>query len=333
MGYKENLTERMTGVKIDEKNSLIKKMMEIEDATKTDNIQFEKQLSEILIPLLKHEEYIANFTHGPGDMGIDILAERKLIDQDKTIKLGIECKNSHVSARDIYASFGMSMLNNFDKLLIVTNRKVNKKVQEIIQQTEPISIEILDLEGLKRWIGKIETESDINTLEIQEILKAISKKFASLVADDPMNLYKLEWRDIERMIAEIFDGMGFHVKLTPSSKDGGKDIILQCTINGEKNTYIVEIKHWRSGQKVGKQAVKDFLNVIVTEKRESGLYLSTFGYCDNAFQSLSEIERKKLRFGDKEKIVSLCQTYLKITSGMWSPAISLPEILCEKTLN
>lgn len=323
----------MSILKIDEKNFLVKKLMEIEGTKKTDNMQFEKKMSEILIPLLKHEGYTANFSHGIGDNGVDILAEKSLVDHDKTIKLGIECKNSNVSVRDIYTSLGMSMLDNFDRLMIVTSKKVSKETQAIIQRVEPIAIEVLDLELLKRWIGKIETESDINSLEIQEILKVISKKFASLVADDPMNLYKLEWRDVERMMAEIFEGIGFSVQLTPSSKDGGKDVILECTLNKEKCTYIVEIKHWRSGQRVGQQAVKDFLNVIVSEKRESGLYLSTFGYSDNAFQSLSEIERKKIRFGDKEKIVSLCQTYLKITSGIWSPAISLPEILSEKTIN
>lgn len=306
--------------------------MEIEASKGAKSWEFEKKISEILIPLLEYEDYRADFIHGPNDRGTDIIALKELKEQNSTLKLGVVCKTTFVSVKDIHATYGMSMLNNFDRFMIITNNKISKDAQATIQQIKP-SIEIMDLERLKEWIGKIETESDINKLEIQDILKAVSKRFAAMVAEDPTNLYKLEWRDLERMIAEIFDGIGFKVQLTPSSKDGGKDIILECIVDGKEFSYIIEIKHWRSGQKVGKDAIKDFLNIIVTEKRKSGLYLSTFGYCNNAFQSLSEIERKKIKFGDQEKIVSLCQTYLKITSGIWSPPIALPEIINERTIN
>jgi hypothetical protein len=36
----------------------------------------------------------------------------------------------------------------------------------------------------------------------------------------------LEWRDLERMMARVMEGLGFKVTLTPPSKDGGKDLIL-----------------------------------------------------------------------------------------------------------
>jgi sulfur transfer protein SufE len=39
-------------------------------------------------------------------------------------------------------------------------------------------------------------------------------------------LEELEWHDLERTVADIFDGLGFLVTLTPPRKDGGKDIIL-----------------------------------------------------------------------------------------------------------
>jgi hypothetical protein len=49
----------------------------------------------------------------------------------------------------------------------------------------------MDMVALKSWVSRIEVESDINKLEIGQILKVVSERFAKLVAQDPSNLYKL----------------------------------------------------------------------------------------------------------------------------------------------
>jgi hypothetical protein len=74
------------------------------------------------------------------------------------------------------------------------------------------------------------------------------------------------------------------------------------------------------------------LTIIEEEGRDGGLYLSTYGYSANAFQMLTEVERQMLRFGAKEKIVSLCRSYMKTNTAIWLPDGNLPEILFEATL-
>lgn len=59
--------------------------------------------------------------------------------------------------------------------------------------------------------------------------------------------------------------------------------------------------------------------------------MSTSGYCDNAFEMLTEIEREKLKFGSEEKVVNLCKTYVKADSGIWSPPELLTEVLFDGT--
>ena len=167
--------------------------------------------------------------------------------------------------------------------------------------------------------------------EVKAILRAVSHKLALLIAKNPRALDELEWRDIERTIAEVFDGLGFLTTLTPPSKDGGKDVVLECTVKGQRAEYLVEIKHWRAGNRVGGGALRSFLNVIAKELRQGGLFLSTYGYCDNAFEQLSTIDREKLRFGTEEKVVALCRTYEKALSGLWSPPKNLAEVLYEGT--
>jgi restriction system protein len=159
----------------------------------------------------------------------------------------------------------------------------------------------------------------------------MSHELAALIATNPKALDHVEWRDLERVMARIMEGLGFSVKLTPPSKDGGKDLILSCTAFRGYVSFIVELKHWRSGKRVGKSAVVSFLRVIIKEKRAGGVFISTSGYSPGAFEGLTEIERHTLRFGDGLKVGILARHYVRAASGLWIPPKNLPEVLFEAT--
>ena len=168
--------------------------------------------------------------------------------------------------------------------------------------------------------------------EVITAIKDFSKKLAQSIAKNPNCLNELEWFYLERMLAEVLEVLGFSVELTPPSKDGGKDIILECIISGSKHTYIIEIKHWRAGGRVGYGKIKEFLDIVVREKRQGGLFLSTSGYCNNVYQILSEIEREQLKLGDNKTVIYWCKTYVKAQLGIWSPPELLTQVLFEKTI-
>jgi restriction system protein len=118
------------------------------------------------------------------------------------------------------------------------------------------------------------------------------------------------------------------VTLTPGSKDGGKDVILECEVAAKQATSYVEIKNWRSSIRVGADAVEKLLKVIDREKEAGGLFFSTYRFTENAFEQLTTIDRQKLRFGDQDRIVTLCRTYVKAKAGIWShPPRNLTEVI------
>lgn len=207
--------------------------------------------------------------------------------------------------------------------------KLKQKIITSIHQIYPK----LAYPGLADWIDKdlIEKEEkpDDICLKIVDAITSFSQKIARYVAKDPKSLYALEWRDVERMMAAIFDELGFHVTLTPSSKDGGKDLILECIVEGKEQSYVVEVKHWRSGKNVGKRYVSDFVKVIAKENRDGGLFLSTFGYSEKAYEVLTEVERQYLKLGEQPKVISLCRTFVKAESGLWKPPAVLSDLLFE----
>lgn len=159
----------------------------------------------------------------------------------------------------------------------------------------------------------------------------VSDKLVKIILGNPEELEKIEWRQMERLIADILDEIGYKVELTSGSNDGGKDIIFRCKNTHNNKSYIIEIKHWASRQKVGYSYIRKFLNVIINEEREKGLFLSTYGFCDNAFETFTEFEMEKLEYAEKEKIIKLCGMYRKKRYGIWIPSKVDIDLLFDNT--
>ena len=175
-------------------------------------------------------------------------------------------------------------------------------------------------------------DPSLDRSEVKLAIQTCSRTLARLIAEDPESLNEIEWRELEKLLAEAFAGIGYSVTLTHPSKDGGKDIILECHPPSGRRTYFVEVKHWRSEQKVGGKTIRDFHRVVVREKVCGGLFLSTYGVTGNALEQLTEVERRKIRIGTETKVVALCRSYVSSTYGVLLPSTELPEYLFTETL-
>jgi hypothetical protein len=217
--------------------------------------------------------------------------------------------------------------------LFITNRRFTPgllaRVLEI-NRNFPTEIELLDLSSLKTWAARLGRKLRRTYSGILAAVVDVSKQFARLVANDPTGLDDLEWRDMERMLAAVFERLGFKVILTPGSKDRGKDLVLLCSVQGMHQSYAVEVKHWRSRKHVGKGYVSDFVKVVAKEQHDGGLFLATGGFTDDAIEALTEVQRETIKLGVDRKVIALCQTFVKAESGIWSPPSYLPELLFDE---
>ncbi|MDH5573562.1 MAG: restriction endonuclease [Gammaproteobacteria bacterium] len=318
------------------KNKIISILDELEQPKSPFNgFQAEQKYMEVLTPLLSEDGYHLTHTGGQYDEGVDAIGVLPQTENTQKHSIGIQFKyyksGRPTSISTVREVIGAAILKNFNRMLLVTNTKFTRNAREQVAHDLPLDIELIDIDSLRAWVARLEISQDAIGLEVRIFLKNVSRQLAEMIAKNPEALKEIEWRDLERIIAEVFTGLGFESTLTPGSKDGGKDIILECEISNQKRSYIVEIKHWRSGVRVGHGAVGDFLHVIAKEKRNGGLFLSTYGYCDNAFEHLTKIERRKLRFGAEEKVVGLCRSYVKAKAGIWSAPQIMEEVLFENT--
>lgn len=164
------------------------------------------------------------------------------------------------------------------------------------------------------------------------LVRQMSGELCRLVARTPTALAAIEWRDLERVLAAALESIGFSVRLTRSSKDGGKDVIATCVVEGISQVYYVEIKHWREGGRPGLGHVSSFVEVNAKDGTDGGLFLSSSGYTKAVYGRVAEISRQRVHLGGKRKIIQLCMAYERAEAGLWTPVEPLPKTLFDDTM-
>ena len=287
----------------------------------------EGMLHDILQPLLEAEEYHLQHTGGPEDGGLDFLATRE--DRFASSRLGIQHKHSRrpVAQATVHEVIGTAITNNLDRMMLVSTSGFAPAARSALNRDLPTVVELVDPEFLRAWATRPERRDDPDRSAALEAITQLSSQLARVVARDPRELDNIEWRDLERLVHAIFSGLGFTATLTPPAKDGGRDVILHFTAQRAQRTFFVEVKHWRSRQKVGGSWLTDFLKVMASEKADGGLFLSTSGYAANAIETITEVERRGLYAGEGAKIVGLCRTFVRAEAGLFAAPEDLTEII------
>jgi cold shock CspA family protein len=175
-----------------------------------------------------------------------------------------------------------------------------------------------------------------NAQHLSPVLRAIKQCSLALVREiamRPASILDLEWRDLERVAAEVLERLGFEVELGPGSKDGGKDLVVYLNDGGEGRRYLIEIKHWRPPSMVGKKTLENFIHVVASEAADGGVFLSTSGFRKNVFECMNSATSVEVRLGGTVKITRMCQEYVKSELGIWTAPKELNDLLFEDTLD
>jgi len=160
--------------------------------------------------------------------------------------------------------------------------------------------------------------------ETPAFLRWTSQKIARLIAQKPESLFEYDWRQLETALGAAFEGLGFTATVTRPARDGGYDLL----VSDADHSYLIEIKHWRT--KVGMGPVKRFAEV--TARRQlKGMLLATSGFTASALRSRVEVSSMPLAFGNKTKIVTICQYYFLNEQGLWFPQRSLKDVFFDRS--
>lgn len=109
------------------------------------------------------------------------------------------------------------------------------------------------------------------------------------------DIYKLimnmSGREFEIFMAELFKRIGYQVKLTQESNDGGKDIILYSKTLGY--TY-VETKRWNKKYEVGRVILQKLVGSAAADNVNNMIFITTSGYNKNAYEYAKKLNNLQL---------------------------------------
>ncbi len=121
------------------------------------------------------------------------------------------------------------------------------------------------------------SEEEIAGAERERILIA-ANQFDPLIAEliqNPDLRFGLDPRRFEELVAEIFDRMGYEVKLTNQTRDGGVDVIAKMDAGMGKFIVAVECKRYAEKSKVGPELVRSLHGVVTDGRFNKGILVTT----------------------------------------------------------
>lgn len=274
----------------------------------------------------------ADYRGGPGDLGVDVEFTTEEKDGNERFAVQVKPHQRFVGASDVAMIAGFAQAGNYDRWLFLSRNKFSRDAHDLAAKMRGVRMDLLTPEDLRHWLHRNAYSKTDDGCRIDLIVRTATKEIAREIARHPEKLFKVFWYDLERLLCETFDGLGFDAMVTRSTKDGGFDLRLTFDDKGQEQVYLVEVKHWSAPSRPGDKIIKHFAKVVAKEEAKGGVLLSSSGFTKNVGEGLTELERQSVRLGNHNKIISLCKTYFKIDSAIWLADQLLPTLLHDLTV-
>ena len=101
---------------------------------------------------------------------------------------------------------------------------------------------------------------------------------------DFSDIYRLEPRKFEELVAELLTRTDYKVELTPPKSDGGRDILAYHESELGRHLHLFECKRYALHNKVGVHLVRSLFGVLSDENATSAILITTSEFTRGALQ-------------------------------------------------
>ena len=108
------------------------------------------------------------------------------------------------------------------------------------------------------------------------------------IARDPEVIYKISSRQFEILIERLLQEEGFDTKLTPATKDGGRDIIATKYEMGKPIVFYIECKRYGRENSVGVNIVRSLYGVQTSDQVNKSILVTTGHVTRGAYRFVDE---------------------------------------------
>lgn len=131
------------------------------------------------------------------------------------------------------------------------------------------------------------------------------------IARHPKILLRIERRQFENVIAELFAGFGYEVELTRQTRDGGKDIIAVKRVDSIELRYLIECKRPDPEHFVAVSTIRELLGVKADDPASKALLVTTTNFTSDA-RALLERHRWILEGKIYDDVVAWVNNYNRL---------------------
>jgi hypothetical protein len=150
-----------------------------------------------------------------------------------------------------------------------------------------------------------EPDSALFEVLVVEVIR-LSRRLLQAILSNPMVLAGIDDRKFEELVATLLFDLGLHdVHLTPPRKDGGRDVVIEHLdpATGHQQRYLVECKHWVSGNKVTMRWALSLLAVARKENATGAILLSSSGFGPRLLEQEISLSHKGLFLKDQNDLL------------------------------
>jgi HJR/Mrr/RecB family endonuclease len=108
----------------------------------------------------------------------------------------------------------------------------------------------------------------------------------------PEELFSIDPREFEELVAELLIREGMRVQLTQPSKDGGRDILAWTETAAGPHLYFVECKRYGPQKPVGVSLVRALYGVVSAENATGGLLVTTSRFTRGAMDFQRTVQNR-----------------------------------------
>ena len=142
--------------------------------------------------------------------------------------------------------------------------------------------------------------------EAGELIRAKFIGIPGNLQEQVITLKEISPRAFEHIVERLYDSIGYTTQLTPTSRDGGRDVIAGRTEATKAEQLRIQCKRYESN--VGVKFIRELLGVVSAEKANKGVLVTTSNFTRSAKHFAKTNPRIELIHG--QQLVALLNEHL-----------------------
>lgn len=134
--------------------------------------------------------------------------------------------------------------------------------------------------------------SDLDLQQAVPIITDIDDEFMRYFARYPEELYNLNPRTFEKLVARILSDFGYDIEITKATRDGGADIIAYIRTALASFLVRIECKKYAAEHKVGIDIVRSVIGVQELAGASKSIIVTTSYFTKDAYETARQIEHR-----------------------------------------